>query len=41
MKIQFRPLTALRTDLLHITTELWEILVFSPADGALILHMTT
>ena len=22
-----------------ITTELWEILVFSPGDGAIILHM--
>ena len=25
--VQFRPLIALRTDLLHITTELWEITV--------------
>ena len=32
---QFRPSIALRTDLLHITTELWEIPVFSPVDGAL------
>ena len=24
------------TDLLHITTELWEMLVFSPANGAII-----
>ena len=31
---QFRPPIALRTDLSHITTELWEI-----PDGALILHM--
>ena len=38
---QFRPLIALRTDLSCITTELWEIPVFSPTDGALILHMIT
>ena len=38
---QFCPALALRTDLLRITTELWEIPVFSPADGALILHMIT
>ena len=36
--MQFRPPIALRTDLSGITTELWEIQVFSPADGALILH---
>ena len=41
MNIQFRPPIALRTDLSRITTELWEIPVFSPADGALILHMIT
>ena len=28
---QFRPLIALRTDLLHITTELWEIPVLRMA----------
>ena len=39
--LQFRPLIALCTDLSRITTELWEIPVFSPADGALILHMIT
>ena len=38
---QFRPPIALRTDLSRITTELWEIPVFSPADCALILHMIT
>ena len=34
--VQFRPLIALCTDLSRVTTELWEIPVFSPADGALI-----
>ena len=38
---QFRPPIAFSTDLSGITTELWEILVFSPADGALILHTIT
>ena len=28
-------------DLSRITTELWEIPIFSPADGALILNMLT
>ena len=36
---QLRPPIALRTDLSRIRAELWEIPVFSPADGALILHM--
>ena len=27
------------TDLSRITTELWEIPVFSPADGAILLHV--
>ena len=38
---QFRPSKALHTNLLRITTELWEIPVFSPADGALIWQMIT
>ena len=35
------PPIALRTDLSRIKKELWEIPVFSPADGALILHTIT
>ena len=34
--VQFRPPIALAS---HITTELWEISVFYPADGAMIVHM--
>ena len=34
---QFRPLIALRTDLSHITTELWEIR--NVENGALNSHM--
>ena len=35
---QFRHPIALRTDLSHVTMELCEIPVFSPADGAWIFH---
>ena len=35
--LQFRPPIALRTDLSHVTTELWEIR--NVEDGALILDM--
>ena len=37
---KFRLPIALCTDLSRITTELWEIPAFSPADGALVLHIT-